>query len=164
MQGFHCVDLGYALMRKGNYADAEIIFAEGLRVSDEIGMKLNEAYYLTFLAALKMRIGNLQHARQNLQKSTRIFIDARDRFGQTISLIYLAELAKAESKLEVAAKLFATVAAICKRAGIALFPIERATLDRSVAELRTQLPEALFNTAWAEGWAMTLDQAVAYAL
>ena len=35
MQGFHCVDLGYALMRKGDFADAETIFDDGLRVSDE---------------------------------------------------------------------------------------------------------------------------------
>jgi hypothetical protein len=28
MQGFHCVDLRYALMRKGDYADAEIIFED----------------------------------------------------------------------------------------------------------------------------------------
>ena len=164
MQGFHCVDLGYALMRKGDYSSAETIFNDGVRVSREIGMKINEAYCLMFLAALKMRSGNFQQARDNLQESARIFIDVRDRFGPMMSLIYFAELAKVESKLEVATKLFAAVAAICKAAGITLFPIERATLDRSVAELRTQLREASFNAAWAEGRAMTLEQAVAYAI
>ena len=164
MLGFLCVDLGYALMRKGNYSSAETIFDEGVRAGREIGMKINEAYCLTFLAALKMRSGNFQQARDNLQESARIFIDVRDRFGPTMSLIYFAELAKVESKLEVAAKLCAAVAAICKAAGITLFPIERATLDRSVAELRTQLLEASFNAAWAQGQAMTLEQAMAYAL
>ena len=122
MQGFHCVDLGYALMRKGDYSDAEIIFNDGLRVSQEIGMKINEAYCLAFLAALEMRIDNLQQAKYNLRESARIFMDARDRFGPTMALIYFAELAKVESKLEVAAKLFAAVAAICQAAGITLFP------------------------------------------
>jgi tetratricopeptide (TPR) repeat protein len=164
MRGFHCVDLGYALMRNGDYADAETIFADGLRVSDEIGMKINEAYCRTFLAALKIRIGNLQLARQNLQESAKIFMDARDRFGPTMSLIYFAELAKVEHNLEMAAKLFAAAAEICRAAGITLFPLERATLDRSVGELRTQLPEASFKAAWAEGRAMSLEQAVAYAL
>ncbi len=164
MQGFHCVDLGYALMRKGDYADAETIFADGLRVSDEIGMKINEAYCRTFLAALKIQIGSLQLARQNLQESAKIFMDARDRFGPTMSLIYFAELAKAERRLEMAAKLFAATAAICRAAGITLFPLERATLDRSVGELRAQLPKASFKAAWAEGRSMSLEQAVAYAL
>jgi serine/threonine-protein kinase PknK len=164
MQGFHCVDLGYALMRKGDYAGAETIFDDGLRVSDEIGMKINEAYCRTLLAALKIRVGNLQLARHNLQKSARIFMDARDRFGPTVSLIYFAELAKIESKLEVAPRLFAAVAAICQAARITLFPLERAILDRSVAELRTQVPPASFAAAWDEGRAMSLEQAVAYAL
>ncbi|MDX1489207.1 MAG: hypothetical protein R3268_13440, partial [Acidiferrobacterales bacterium] len=164
MQGFHCVDLGYALMQKGDYADAEVILDDGLRVSYEIGMKINEAYCLTFLAALKMRIGDLQRAKHNLQESVRIFIEARDRFGPMMSLIYFAELAKVESKLDVAAKLFAAVAAICTSAGITLFPLERVTLDRSVAELRTRLSEASFDGAWAAGQAMTLEQAVAFAL
>jgi predicted ATPase len=164
MRGFHCVDLGYALMRNGDYADAETIFADGLRVSDEIGMKINEAYCRTFLAALKIRIGNLQLARQNLQESAKIFMDARDRFGPTMSLIYFAELAKVERKLEMAAKLFAAAAEICRSAGITLFPLERGTLDRSVSELRAQLPKASFKAAWAEGRAMSLEQAVAYAL
>ena len=164
MQGFHCVDLGYAVMRKGDYSDAEAIFNEGVRVSREIGMKINEAYCLTFLGALKIRINKFRQARSNLKKSARIFINVRDAFGPMMSLIYFAELAKAESKLEVAATLFAAVAAICKAAGTTLFPIERATLDRSVAELRTQLLEASFDAAWAEGQAMTLAQALAYAL
>jgi tetratricopeptide (TPR) repeat protein len=69
MQGFLCVDLGYAAMRKGDSSGAETIFNEGLRVSHEIDMKINEAYCLTFLAALKMRSGKLQQARDNLQKA-----------------------------------------------------------------------------------------------
>jgi predicted ATPase/class 3 adenylate cyclase len=164
MQGFHCVDLGYALMRKGDYPDAEAIFNDGVRVSREIGMKINEAYCLTFLAALKMRNGNVQQAKENLQKSARLFIDVRDRFGPMMSLIYFAESAKVESKLEFATKLFAAVDAMCKTAGVTLFPLEHAILDRSVAELRTQLLEASFKVAWAEGWAMTLEQAVACVL
>jgi hypothetical protein len=111
-----------------------------------------------------MRNNSFLQARRNLEKSLEIFIDVRDTFGPMMSLIYFAELAKAESKPEVAAKLFAAVAALCKAAGTTLFPLERATLDRSVAELRTQLMEVLFNAAWAEGQAMTLAQALEYAL
>jgi tetratricopeptide (TPR) repeat protein len=164
MQGFHCVDLGYALMRKGDYSDADTIFNDGLRVSHEIGMKINEAYCLTYLASLAMRGGDFQQAREKLQKSTRIFVNVGDRFGPMMCLIYFAELAKPDSKLKIAATLFGAVAAICKASGIRLFFMERAITDRSVAELRTQLLETSFNTAWAEGEAMTLEQAVAYAL
>ena len=36
--------------------------------------------------------------------------------------------------------------------------------DRVVANARAQLDEATWETAWAEGRAMTLEQAIAYAL
>jgi predicted ATPase/class 3 adenylate cyclase len=163
MLGFLCTDLGYAAMRKGDYSSAEAIFNEGVSMSREIGMKFNEAYCLTFLAALKIRSEDFRKARDNLEESARIFLDGTDRFGPTISLVYFAELAKIERKPRVAAKLFAAVVAIREAAGITLYPIERGILDQSVAELRTQLSEALFNAAWAEGAAMTLEQAVTFA-
>jgi predicted ATPase len=163
MLGFLRTDLGYAAMRKGDYSSAEAIFKEGVNMSREIGMKFNEAYCLTFLAALKMRSGDFQEARDDLEEGARIFRNGTDKFGPTTSLLYFAELARIERKLEVAAKLFAAVVAIREAAGITLYPIERAVLDRSVAELRTQLSAMSFDTAWAEGGAMTLEQAMAYA-
>ena len=123
-----------------------------------------KAYCLTYLAALKIRSGNFQQARNNLEEGAQILLDARDRFGLTLSLVYFAELARAESKPEVAAKLFAAAAAICRTTDFTLFPIERAVLDRSFAELHTQLPKAAFNAARPEGEATTLEQAMAYAI
>ena len=159
--GVLCIDLGYALMRKGDYSSAEAIFDDGVKAAPKIEMK---AYCLTYLAALKIRSRNFQQARNNLEEGAQILLDARDRFGLTLSLVYFAELARAESKPEVAVKLFAAAAAICRTADFTLFPIERAVLDRSFAELHTQLPEAASNAAWTEGEAMTLEQAIAYAI
>jgi len=45
-----------------------------------------------------------------------------------------------------------------------LEPIHRVEYDRTVAAIQTQLNEAAFAAAWAEGRAMTLEQAIAYAL
>jgi tetratricopeptide (TPR) repeat protein len=112
MLGFLGVDFGYVLMRKGDYSSAEAIFNEGVKADREMGLKINEAYCLTFLAAVKMHSGNFQVARDNLKEGAQILLDAGDRFGQTMSLVYFAELAKIASKPEVAARLFAAVAAI----------------------------------------------------
>ena len=45
-----------------------------------------------------------------------------------------------------------------------LLPDERACYERSVAAARAQLDEAAFAAAWAEGRAMTLEQAILFAL
>ena len=43
-------------------------------------------------------------------------------------------------------------------------PAARATYERAMAVARAQFDEATFAAAWAEGQAMTLEQAIAYAL
>ena len=45
-----------------------------------------------------------------------------------------------------------------------LWPAERHEWERYVPATRAQLDEATFTAAWAEGQAMSLEQAVAYAL
>jgi hypothetical protein len=47
---------------------------------------------------------------------------------------------------------------------IQLVHFDRTNYERSVTAARAQLDEATFAKAWAEGQAMTLDKAVAYAL
>lgn len=41
---------------------------------------------------------------------------------------------------------------------------DRAVYESGIAAARTQLDEATFGTAWAEGRAMTTEQAIEYAL
>jgi hypothetical protein len=43
-------------------------------------------------------------------------------------------------------------------------PADQADFERLVARVRSSLGEALFATAWADGQAMTLADAAAYAL
>ena len=67
--------------------------------------------------------------------------------------------------LERAARLYGAAAAVSAILGTdGLTERERAAYQRTAARLRTQLGEAPFAAAWAEGRAMTLEQAVAYAL
>jgi hypothetical protein len=42
--------------------------------------------------------------------------------------------------------------------------VERADVDASLAAARAVLGEATFATSWIEGRAMTVDEAVAYAV
>ncbi|HJZ45519.1 MAG TPA: hypothetical protein VKE41_00065 [Roseiflexaceae bacterium] len=50
-------------------------------------------------------------------------------------------------------------------AGLSLqSPVDQVCDDRDIATTRAQLDDATFAAAWAEGRAMTLEQAIAYAL
>jgi hypothetical protein len=63
-----------------------------------------------------------------------------------------------------AARLFGAAEGLRARIGAIGQPIERAVYADSVASVRTQLNQKTFAAAWAEGRAMTLEQAIAYAL
>jgi hypothetical protein len=66
---------------------------------------------------------------------------------------------------ERAARLYGAAEALQARTGATLpNQAARALHERQVAALRAQLDPATFAAAWAEGRAMTLDEAIAYAL
>ena len=63
-----------------------------------------------------------------------------------------------------AAHLFGAAHAFLQRSGALIDPGDQPEHDRNIAFVRARLGEAAFEAAWAEGQAMTLDQAVAHAL
>ncbi len=65
---------------------------------------------------------------------------------------------------QAAARLLGASEALLEAMGIVMHPVERSEIDRDVAAVREQLDEATFEAAWAEGRAMSLEEAVAYAL
>ena len=65
---------------------------------------------------------------------------------------------------ERAARLFGVVAALRETSGEVLSPAERSVQERHVAIARAQMDETAWQAAWAEGRAMPLEQAIAYAL
>ncbi|MBI3973469.1 MAG: adenylate/guanylate cyclase domain-containing protein [Chloroflexi bacterium] len=90
--------------------------------------------------------------------------EAGDRWGIIECLEGLARVAGAQGQLEWGARLLGAAEALREAIGAPLPPADRADYDRDVAVVRAGLGEATFATAWAEGRAMSLEQAVAYAL
>jgi DNA-binding CsgD family transcriptional regulator len=63
-----------------------------------------------------------------------------------------------------AARLLGAAAALLEATSGFLEPVDRADFDVNVATTRVRLGEQAFAAAWAEGHAMTMDEAIAYAL
>jgi hypothetical protein len=82
----------------------------------------------------------------------------------TQSLAGLAGVAGGAWQPARAAQLLGAAESIRKSTGASLTPVDRTVFDRYAATIRAQLNEAHFSAAWAEGEAMTLEQAIAYAL
>jgi DNA-binding CsgD family transcriptional regulator len=79
-------------------------------------------------------------------------------------LVGLAGVAIREGQAVRAARLFGAAEAVRDASGIALEVTDRGTYDHHVAITRRALGADLFAAAWAQGRAMPLEQAIAYAL
>jgi len=138
----HC-DFGHLALLDGDAVRAISVLKTGPPVLQEIGDRWMIALYLYEMADARTLQGSLQPRLQNSAG---------------------AEGDAAAGPFLDAARLRAAFDAQRQADGIALFPALRATFDRNQAILGERLGEEPFAQAWAEGGAMALDQAVAYAL
>jgi hypothetical protein len=108
--------------------------------------------------------GNYTGARSLYQESLLLRRELGDLFALAQSLEDLAVLAGKQGQWERAIRLLGADEAFCETLGArppAAVPPE---YERTVAEGRAALGEAAFAARWAEGRAMSLDQAIDYAL
>ena len=75
----------------------------------------------------------------------------------------LAGLATADGNYALAARLFGAADAIRRRMGVVRFQIYDAACDASLAILRNVMDDAAFDAAWAEGAALSVEEAITYA-
>jgi tetratricopeptide (TPR) repeat protein len=130
----------------------------------EQGAKQHTAEALCQLGHLASHQGNYRQAAARFQESLALLGEAGDKRDVARCLAGRGGLAVAEGQPECAARLLGAAAALLRNSGARLQPIDEAAFDRSVTAARTALGEDAFAAAWAEGRAMTLQQAMTYAL
>jgi tetratricopeptide (TPR) repeat protein len=84
--------------------------------------------------------------------------------GVAACLFQFACTAVAQQQLDRAARLFAAAEVFVATPGMRLDNHSRAEFDRMEVSLRDQLNHMVYEAAWVEVQAMTLEQAIAYAL
>jgi hypothetical protein len=136
---------------------------EALAIFRELGDRFHEGWALWTLGNSARRLGRFHEARGRLAEGLAIFRDAGDVSGMVGMLGGFTDLAVAEGDAGRALRLAAAAAAssISSETGIS------ARLGNS--EERQRLAEMCADDAeaarrWAEGQAMSLEEAVAYAL
>jgi hypothetical protein len=104
-------------------------------------------------------------ARDLYEESLAICRELGNRLGCVVGLEGLAALAVALGQSERAARLFGAAEELREAMGFRpLWPSERAEHERPVTAVRTALGQEAFAAAWTEGRAMSLEDAIAYAL
>jgi predicted ATPase/transcriptional regulator with XRE-family HTH domain len=148
---------------------ALVLLEESLAHFRAVGDLFGIPFALTWLGSLAAKQGDDRRARALLAESLALDHETGNKVGVLRALRAFAGLVAAQgqqrAELERAARLFGAAEAledsmIANPVGIFGYSAPQHT----IAMLRTQLGEATFAAAWAEGRAMTLEQAIAEAL
>ncbi|HYN88621.1 MAG TPA: tetratricopeptide repeat protein, partial [Ardenticatenaceae bacterium] len=131
----------------------------------EMGDRQGAARALNNLGRLAHLQGDYAAAQALYEESLALRREMGDKRGVAESLSGLAAVAGVgHGKAELAARLAAAAHSLLELMGSKLDRTEQAVYDQGVAAARRELDEDAFAAAWNEGQAMTLDEAVAYAL
>lgn len=158
-----------AILAKGIWAEYHDsnemlpLLEESLPLAEEVRDRFLVAYVLFFLGLVAQSQGGYEQAQTRYIESLATFRELGvDKQLSANALIGFAELARVQRRPERAVRLLAA-ASTFRNSSFDLLPPNRG-LQHDVPVLRAQLGEAAFATAWAEGKAMTADQAISYAL
>src|SRR5208337_2722305 len=119
---------------------------------------------LADLASLSCDQGNNVEARRLYGESIKGFQKLGHKRGIARALECLAVSAAAQSNAEQSLRLAGAAAALRQRLGVPLTPTEQPRLERALEFARRTLGNAAGLTAWMEGWAMPVEQAIREAL
>jgi tetratricopeptide (TPR) repeat protein len=154
---------GVALQR-GDPSTARPLLEERLEICRRLGTPSLLIHTLGGIGHLERDEGNYERARAYYQESLLLRREVGDKWALAQSLEDLAALAGKQGQTERAIRLLGAAAAFCETLGTSPPVAEAAPYQATVAEGRAALCEAEFAALWAEGRALSLDQAIDFAL
>ncbi len=165
--GFALSNLGVIAHVEGHAAWAVACLEEALALARRRDDSISIAWYLAYLGRVVKDQAAAGRAAPLLAESLARFRDVGNRNGIAFTLELSAGLTvRDEHSLAAAraARLFGAANAVRAAIGSPLAPFDQPTYDADVQAARAHLDNDAWEAAWAEGRAMTLEQAIAYAL
>lgn len=158
------MQLGNLSFEQQNWQQASIRFNETLELARAAKLKPGIAWMLQWLGTLAVYAGDYARAREMLTESIQLADAIGSRACIFSCLEEFAALAAAQGQYRRAARLLAASIALMETITMRRNDRERETQEQSIADIRRAMEQADFDRAWAEGRAMTQEQAIAYAL
>jgi predicted ATPase/class 3 adenylate cyclase/Tfp pilus assembly protein PilF len=153
-------NLGYEHLLEGDHEQATALNEEAARLYRDRGSRGGLVYALDNLAWAALVRGDHERAKALHEETLALCRELGDKLIGSESLEGLACAAAARGEDERSARLFGTASTL----GYQQAPAERALREPYLTDARSRLEEAAWKVAWAEGQAMTFEEAVAYAL
>ena len=143
---------------------AEQYAHDALAIARSAGSTTWPPYALFILASVAHERGDVAHAGRLYREAIALAWDHHDRLGVRMAMPGLAALAAPEGDAARAVRLAGASSALEKRAGLWAFPPIREKHERWQRDAEVRLDAARREVAWEEGRAMSIEDAIAYAL
>jgi predicted ATPase/tRNA A-37 threonylcarbamoyl transferase component Bud32 len=155
---------GAVAREKSDFAAAHAFCEQSLAAFRQLRDGWGIASALSDLASLCSDQGNNAEARRLYGESVKMFQELGHKRGIARVLEFLAADAAAQSHASQSLHLAGAAAALRQRLGAPLTPAEQPRLEKALEFARRTLGNAAGLTAWMEGWAMPVEQAIDEAL
>jgi predicted ATPase/DNA-binding SARP family transcriptional activator len=154
-----------AYYHQGLFAQSKANYEQSLRYSQAIGNQRSCGRHFTRLGHVVCAQHEFAQAASLFKKGLTIGSECQDQPGIGFALLGLARIAIAAGHYQRATLLLAVNDATAAFNPIIRFwPMDRKETALALATLHAHLDDATFAAAWAAGCALSLEQAVAYAL
>jgi predicted ATPase/class 3 adenylate cyclase len=157
-------ELGLMALGHGDTATARTCLEESLTIVRALGDRRRVAWLQLLVAAVNLCDGDTQAAHSLAYES----LAAARKLDYMIGIVHacevLAGVAVAKGRAKEAARLMGSAERVREAHGAGVPSFLRVHRDRAVADARAALGEEVFAAAWEAGRAMSLEDAVAYAL
>jgi hypothetical protein len=156
--------LGLVFVAKGDLHRGRTLLEEGLELARASGNRRHVASGLAGLGALSTSEGAYADAQTFHAEALRIRAASGMRPAIADSLERLGRLSVAAGRGERAAVLLGSAEELRETVGTVIDPVDKPEHDEALAKVKADLSKAAFDAAWAKGRALSVDEAVAYAL
>jgi predicted ATPase/DNA-binding XRE family transcriptional regulator len=162
--GFMTHNIGLIAYFQAEYARATTLFEESLALARAAGDETSIALVLGNLGLVAFAEGDHARALALQRQALANWMQVNNKPWLARAVEHFALIAAATNDPKRAARLFGAGSALRAAFGNSQPPNDRELNDHFIAVAREQLGASCFDAAWAEGEAMSLEDAIAHAL
>jgi predicted ATPase/DNA-binding CsgD family transcriptional regulator len=156
--------LGELARLAGDDEAASRYYEECLAIVKQTGERLREGMIYGNLSFIAYHRAQYRQAEQLTRQALRIYREMGNDYGMVTNLAILAGPTAALGDSQRAACLLGATQALLEKHGFQHQPSDAPEIQRYVAAIRSQLSDQDLQAAWLAGSAMTLQEAIDYAL
>jgi tetratricopeptide (TPR) repeat protein len=156
--------MGEMARLSGDFAQARKMYEVSLAMCQQTGEIIRQIILLHNLSFVDYHSGNYERAKDLRLSQLKKSVEIEWKRGAIDGLWAISGPLSKLGEPERASRMLGASAALFSEIGIDPQPGDLTELAQYEADVKSQLDEATFEAAYAEGQAMTLEQAVAYAL